>query len=222
MMRRRLLSLPLALALALPVTLLVAPATRLTAQEIDPLSRLDPQTRYQILLIMDSAQVRGMPTRPLQSKAFEGISKRAEPRRILAAVRALYHALDDARGALGPGLTEMEWSAAASALQAGVPANALARFRTDRAGKPLARALVVMADLITRGVPVDMASSAIFELWKRGAGDDDFYGLWRTVESDILSGANPGSALQQRAQQFPGPSGQVTPQRQPETESTSL
>lgn len=199
-------------ALALPVPV--------AAQDPDPLSRLDPANRFAIEMIVDSAHAAGLPTRPLLSKAFEGIAKRADQRRIVVAVRSLYGALRDARTALGTQLTETEWSAAASALQAGVPVQVLSRFRPEKPGKPLARALVVLADLITRGVPVDVASSTMVQLWQRGAGDADFYGLWHDVEQDILSGSNPGAALQQRARELPDRSGQSIPSptaRPPET-----
>lgn len=208
---------PLVRLLAVAALAISAP---LAAQDTDPLARLDPANRFAIEMIVDSAHAAGLPTRPLLSKAFEGIAKRADQRRVVLAVRALAGALRDARTALGPSLNETEWSAAASALQAGVPLPVLARFRPEKPGKPLARALVVLADLITRGVPVDVASSTMVQLWQRGAGDADFYGLWHEVEQDILSGSNPGAALQQRARELPDRSGQSLPNpsaRPPET-----
>jgi hypothetical protein len=175
----------------------------LAAQDPDPLSRLDPTTRFIVEVIVDSARVAGVPTRPLVLKALEGASKRADNRRIIAAVRAFFHAELDARVALGASLTESEWTAAASALQSKVPLEVLAKFRGAQGNKPLTRALVVLTDLIQRGVPVEEASSAITQLWQRGAGDGDFAGLWKNVEQDILSGKNPGTALQQRMREFP-------------------
>ena len=112
------------------------------------------------------------------------------------------------RVALGSALNESEWAAAVSALQSGVPLEALAKFRGERSGKPLTRALVVLTDLIQRGVPIPEASSAIMQLWQRGAGDGDFHGLWKNVEQDILSGQNPGTALEQRMREIPA---RVTP-----------
>jgi hypothetical protein len=173
------------------------------AQDADPLSRLDPTTRFAIEVIVDSARVAGVPTRPLVLKALEGSSKRVDNRRIIAAVRAFFHAELDVRVALGATLTESEWTAAASALQSKVPLEVLAKFRGERTGKPLARAMVVLTDLIQRGVPVDEASSAIIQLWQRGAGDGDLHGLWRNVEQDINSGQKPGDALQQRMREVP-------------------
>jgi hypothetical protein len=175
----------------------------LAAQEPDPLARLDPNTRFIVEVIIDSARVAGVPTRPLMLKALEGAAKRADNRRIIAAVRSVFHAELDVRVALGSTLNESEWASAVSALQAGVPLEALAKFRGERAGKPLTRALVVLTDLIQRGIPVPEASSAIMQLWQRGAADGDFYGLWKNVEQDILSGQNPGTALQQRVREIP-------------------
>ena len=173
------------------------------AQDPDPLSRLDPTTRFAVEVIVDSARVAGVPTRPLVLKALEGASKRADNRRLIAAVRAFFHAELDVRVALGATLSESEWTAAASALQSKVPLEVLAKFRGDRAGKPLARAMVVLTDLIQRGVPIDEASSAIVQLWQRGAADGDFHGLWQNVEQDINSGQKPGDALQQRMREVP-------------------
>lgn len=201
------------------VALACAPAA-LAAQESDPLAKLEPQNRFAIEMILDSAHTSGIPEHPLLSRAFEGIAKRADQRRVVAAVRSLYGAMKQARGALGNQLSESEWTAAASVIQAGVPVGDLARFRSEKPGKPLARALVVLADLITRGVPVDQASSTMAQMWQRGAAEADFIGLWRDVEQDILSGTNPGTALQQRARDFPDRSGQQlpsTPARPPET-----
>ena len=205
-------------------TLAIATRT-LAAQDPDPLYRLDPNTRYIVEVIVDSARTAGVPTRPLVLKALEGAAKKSDNRRIIAAVRAALHAELDTRVALGSNLNESEWTAAASALQAGVPLEVLAKFRGDRGGKPLMRALVVLTDLIQRGVPVESASSAIMQLWQRGAGDGDFYGLWKNVEQDIHSGQNPGVALQQRMREVPAraaPGSQLpaTPQPKPENSSS--
>ena len=180
----------------------------LVAQDPDPLSRLDPNTRFVVEVIIDSARVAGVPTRPLLLKALQGAAYHADNKHIIAAVRSVFHAELDVRVALGSALNESEWASAVSALQSGVPLEALAKFRGERSGKPLTRALVVLTDLIQRGVPVSEASSAIMQLWQRGAGDGDFYGLWKNVEQDILSGQNPGTALEQRMREIPA---RVTP-----------
>lgn len=179
----------------------------------DPLGRLDPSTRYVVEMLMDSAHSVGLPYGPLESKALEGIAKRANGRDILVAVRRVFRALRDARTALGPSATADELTAAAGALRAGIAASELSRLATTRNGKPLTMPLVVLADLVTRGVPRDTAAFTIFQLWQRGAADDDFLGLWRSVERDIVSGTDPGVALLNRAREIPamGPSTVVPP-----------
>ena len=212
--------------IACAVTALVAAMhpLALLAQDSDPLSRLDPNTRFTVEVIIDSARVAGVPTRPLLLKALEGSAKHVDSRRIIAAVRLTFHSELDVRVALGSALDESEWTSAVSALQSGVPLEALAKFRGDHSGKPLTRALVVMTDLIQRGVPVSEASSAIMQLWQRGAADGDFYGLWKNVEQDILSGQNPGTALQQRVREYPGrltPGSKLPPASQEPDNSSS-
>ena len=196
----------------------------LVAQDPDLLSRLDPKTRFVVEVIIDSARVAGVPTRPLLLKALQGAAYHADNKHIIAAVRAVFHAELDVRPALGSALNESEWAAAVSALQSGVPLEALAKFRGERSGKPLTRALVVLTDLIQRGVPIPEASSAIMQLWQRGAGDGDFHGLWKNVEQDILSGQNPGTALEQRMREIPArvaPGTKIPPASQEPNNSSS-
>ncbi len=185
--------------------LLVASLAR--AQEIertpDPLGKLDPSTRYAIEMLMDSARLAGLPYGPLESKALEGISKRASGREIFTAVRRVFRSLKEARVVLGAGAASDELAAAAGALRVGVTSAQLSRIATTRDGRPLTVPLVVLADLVTRGVPRDTASLTIFQLSLRGAADDDFLGLWRSVERDIVSGTDPGVALLNRAREFP-------------------
>jgi len=182
----------------------VEPATR----DLDPLGRLTDASRYQIELILDSARVAGLPTAPLESKALEGISKRVDSRRIVVAVRMVFRSLRDARSVLGEHASPDELNAAASALRVGLTRAELAHLAQTRREKAITAPLVVLSDLITRGVPRDTASQTILQLWQRGAADDDFLGLWRGVERDIVSGTDPGVALLNRAREVPsrGPS----------------
>jgi hypothetical protein len=175
----------------------------LAAQERDPLVRLAPSVRYAVEVLLDSARLAGLPTAPIESKALEGLSRRQDDRRILTAVRAVYRTLREARSVLGPTATADELSTSASALRAGLSTAELAKLVRVRQGKPITVPLVVMMDLMTRGVPRDTASATIFLLWQRGAVDDDLYGLWRGVERDIVSGTDPGMALLNRAREIP-------------------
>lgn len=173
------------------------------AQDSDPLARLDPTVRYAVGVLLDSARHANLPTAPIESKVLEGLSKRIHSRRILAAAKGVYESLRQARGALGATATPDELSAAASVLRVGVSSAELASLARAKREKPLTVPLVVLADLVTRGVPRDTASQTIFQLWQRGAGDEDFYGLWRGVERDIVSGTAPGVALLARAREIP-------------------
>lgn len=195
-------TLPGRVATALLVSLGVASSA--SAQDgRDPLMRLERSVRYSVEVLMDSARLMGLPTRPIESKALEGLAKNKPGRMILAATRNVFRSLRDARAVLGPKATNDELEAAASALSSGVTQAELAQLGGSGRGKQLTVPLVVLVDLISRGVPRDTASLTIFQLWQRGAADDDFLGLWRGVERDIVSGADPGAALLNRARQVP-------------------
>ena len=173
------------------------------AKDIDPLNRLNDANRYSVEVLLDSARQAGLPAAPLESKALEGISKHIDGRRIVIAVRSVFRSLREARVALGPKATPDELSAAAGALRVGITSTEIAHLARTRHEKQLTVPLVVLADLVTRGVQRDTASQTIFQLWQRGAADEDFLGLWRGVERDIVSGTAPGVALLNRAREIP-------------------
>jgi hypothetical protein len=194
-------------------------------REMDPLGRLDQQSRYVVEMLLDSARLAGLPTNPLESKALEGISKRASGRLIVMRVRETLRTLKEARVALGASATQDELAAGAGALRVGITQAELSQLARSRKDKQLTVPLVVLSDLVTRGVPRDTASTTIFQLWQRGAADDDFLGLWRGVERDIVSGTDPGVALLNRAREVPsrGPPPAAAPAgaRPPETSENS-
>lgn len=200
------------MAVALATVLMASGAG--AQDSVSPLVKLAPQTRYNYELIIDSARKMGIPTARLESKALEGISKRAVDRQILTAVRNEFRALRDARNALGPKRSDDELSAAAAALRAGITAAELSNLSHARQGK-LTVPLVVLVDLMSRMVPRETAYQTIFSLYRAGAGDDDFNGLWRGVERDIVSGTDPGVALLNRAREIPP---RVTPPVSPPEE----
>ena len=187
--------------------LLLGALTGVTAaQDVqpDPLSRLDVRYRIQIESLIDSARQAGLPWAAVRSKALEGINRRVDGPKIVGVVRQYYASLVKSREVLGPlGSTEIETGA--SALTAGVRPEDLALFRPATAGRSPSRALVYLADLISarHGVPRDDAVAAFAKLWKDGAGDSDFDGLWRGIDQDILSGVSPKAALQNRVRSLP-------------------
>ena len=129
---------------------------------------------------------------------------KADGSKIVSVVRQYYVNLLKSREVLGNvGGTEIETGA--SVLTAGVRPEDLALFRPTTAGRSPTIALVYLADLISarHGVPRDDAVSAFAKLWKDGAGDTDFEGLWRRIDQDILSGVSPKAALQNQVRRLP-------------------
>jgi hypothetical protein len=216
------------LSLLVPVTLALPVGAATAAQEPDPLSRLDPTSRYTIEVMMDSAARIGLPPEALLSKTLEGIRKGAPGARVVQVVRRYFGLLRDARTALGPDATVDELTAAAGALLAGVDQPSLVKLRSSRKNRSILTPLVVLADLVSRGVPPTDASSAIARWLQNGAADSDFMGLWKGVEQDIISGAPPAAALDRRAREVPGrvpPGSRLPPtapssQRSPENPSS--
>ncbi len=200
---------PVALVAAALALLGALPAA---AQDPDPLSRLDPNSKFAVELLIDSATTLGLPADYLRSTALQGVALKADGKRIVDAVHKKFTLLKTAYATLGPVGGE-ELKAAASVLYAGAKPAQLAPFKTRQKDRYDLDAFVVWADLITRGVPSEEASSAITKLWQDGANDATFNGLWNSVQSDILKGLNPGAALQSRIRETPGrpTSTKVTP-----------
>jgi hypothetical protein len=205
MSRGRLRARPMVLVVA-AFAAIASLAPRAAAAQ-DPIAgaRLDAASHAAISRLLDSARADGLPVDPLVSKTLEGSTKGAPPARIVAVVRTVYRALGDARAALGAGATETELVAAAAALQAGVQPPALAELRRTRGRRSVASPLVVLADLVARGVPPVAATDAVLRLARGGALDADYALLRRDVERDIAAGASPAAAAAMRASGFTGP-----------------
>lgn len=195
-------TLSLALRAGALVLLSALPAGAARAQDSDPMARLEPRSRVAIDLIIDSAATAGVPTRPLISKALQGIAKKADDRKIVAEVRKKFNLLKSARAELGP-VDDEELDAAASVIEAGAAPTQLTGFRERHKGRSDLEAFTIWADFLARGIPKDEASSAITKLWHDGADDATFHSLWNNVQADILQGLNPGTALQNRIREGP-------------------
>lgn len=199
-----------ALACAVGLGLLPLAAHHATAQQlqaVDPesrLSRLDPQIRHQLQMLFDSAAAHSLSPDLLVTKSLEGMAKGRPGPQIVIGVRRYLDALIQAQGVLGDQLRADELVAAAGAVQAGVAPTAIAKLRNSRIGHEITVPLVVLGDLVSRGVPTDNASSIIIRLTQGGALDSDFNGLWHGVEQDIVSGVPPAAALDRRAREVPG------------------
>jgi hypothetical protein len=164
-------------------------------------AQLSAATRATLERIIDSARVAGLPIDPLYSKVREGVFRSADEPRVIAAVQRLGRDLGDARSALGDSARPEEIAAGANALRAGLKPADLSRLRDARArgtGHPLTVALVVLADLATRGVPPALAAASVNELVSRNVSDGSLMSFRQNVERDLLGGRSPASALDAR------------------------
>jgi hypothetical protein len=170
--------------------------------------RLGAPARGVVESLADSARRAGLPGEAVCAKAAEGALKGATDARIVVVVRQLARELGEARAELGAAATEADLVAGASALHAGIPARTLRRLREvrERAGgaTSLAAPLVVLADLVARQVPLNLAVSSVDTLVARGARAEDFAALRADVERDVLAGRRPDEALTARTRALLG------------------
>ena len=201
---------------ALLALAIIAPATRAAAQDARLVAQLDAATQQRVSAVIERARAASLPIEPLVDKALEGARKRAPAPRIVEAVTSLAARLDSSRVALGIASTEAELVAAAAALQAGVGPHVLTQLRQERAGKSLAVPLVVLGDLVTRGVPHDTASALILLVAHEGLGDETLLAIQRDVQRDVRDGAHPATAAAIRARgAVSGASTRLRPTRGP-------
>lgn len=179
-------SFALALGALLVIGLEDAAAQRSTSE------RLDPEIRAAVQPIIDSTAARGLPTGPLVSKALEGAAKHADRTRIVSAVHSLSTDLSVARDALGADAKEDGLVAGVAALRAGVSPSYLRQIRETRAAPAVAWPLVVLADLVSRGIPVDTAAHVVLVLARAGAADNAYAGLREQLRQG--AGVAPGSS----------------------------
>ena len=185
--------------LAAVAVILLAGARDGEAQDARLSAQLDAETQSRVSLVIERARAASLPIEPLVDKALEGARKRAPNARIVDAVRTLAARLESSRVAMGNASTEAELVAAASALQAGVGTDVLTRLRHERGGRSLAVPLVVLGDLVTRGVPHDTASALILLVAHEGLGDETLLAIQRDVQRDVRDGAHPAAAAAIRA-----------------------
>jgi len=100
---------------------------------------------------------------------------------------------------LGSVATIDEIKAAASAVHAGVPAVELGKMKKQSGlRRSLTLPFTVLADIVSRGVPVQTAANAIRSLVGAGKRDRDISEFQRNVQVDIEKGAQPKAAAETR------------------------
>ena len=184
------------------VTLSLVGAAIASAGAQDPRigNRLDAPSRAAIVALLDSARAQGIPVEPLMEKMDEGVAKGADGPRIVAAVRSLTIEMASAHRALGTVATADEIKAAASAMHAGVPAVELGKMKKEsKLRRSLTLPFTVLADIVSRGVPVETAANAVRSLVGAGARDADINKFHKNVSDDIQQGAPPAAAAETRA-----------------------
>lgn len=174
-----------------PATQIVVPPKREQVQ-FDA-SRFDSLTAISLRALFEDVAGMGLPTRPLINRALEGAARRATSERILRVVREHASALYDARQALGPRSTDDELDAGASALKGGLDPQMLDAVRHAR---PIGQAvvpLIVLTDIVKRGVPAQQARDAVTKIARTPRSDALLEGLQVTVAKNAQRG--PGMAL---------------------------
>jgi hypothetical protein len=182
----------------------IAIAAIASAQDPRLKSALDAETVARVTKMTDSARAESLPVDPLVGVALEGAQRHAPGMRIVGAVHDYLVALRGARAALGPDAVTSEIVSGAGVLLSGVSSDALHRIQMAGTRRPLTVPLVVLADLIARGVPKDTAARAIEAAARANARDDDYSALRRYVEQDILAGASPAAATMLRVRSITG------------------
>ena len=165
-------------------------------------ARLAPDVAREVAALVHEARQAGLPTDPLIARAFEGASRGADPAGIVSGVRRQAGAQAAARGALGAGSQPDEIVAGASALLAGVPADSLSRLRLARPGGNVVIPLVVLCDLVARGVPADVASVAVVTAARAGATDNVLLRIRERIHTGIENGGAPAGTTGEVVRQW--------------------
>ena len=198
----------------LAAALTIAPAAH--AQTADGRARaravLPAEVFDQLDRVVTEAGQAGLPVEPLWDKVLEGAAKGVPAPRIAPAVTDYVARLRAARGALGPAQPPAALVAGADARRRGVPATALTGVAE---GGRAATALVVLADLVETGVPVDRAVDVVREALARRSADEELMALTGRVRAAMREGQSAGTAAEGVRRQIRDGRGRVPPTREP-------
>lgn len=158
---------------------------------------LPPEAGLALGQTVADAVSRGLPAEPLVDKALEGVAKNVAAQVILAAVRQRFELLVRADAALRPfgPASAAQVTAAADALQRGISDELVSRVRSGAvSGEPVDLALSTLADLLDRGVPVEVAFEMLSSWRERGANAEELRQMPPAIERLVGEGATPGAA----------------------------
>lgn len=153
---------------------------------------LPPDVFRDVSTLADQVSEAGIPDEALFNKALEGMAKRVPPARLFPAIQAYAGRLGDARGALGPAATIPLLVAGADALQRGVSSDALRSLDRDRGRSPTA--ILVLAELVESGVPVDRALAVLRAAMAQQTREDRILNIPARIRSMIRDGTAPTDA----------------------------
>jgi hypothetical protein len=160
-------------------------------------SSMSAQAYASFSTILRDARERGLPTQPLVAKGLEGAAKNVPGDRILLAVRQTADALGTAQRLLRPaGITSAaEIGAVATAMQRGVPGEAIASLASDsRGGASIGLAAHVLADLMGHGVPLAVGIEVLGAWRGHGADPARLAEIPAAVERLVRQGVVPARA----------------------------
>ena len=147
----------------------------------------------QIERILAEAEAAGVPSQPLVAKALEGAAKRVPAPLVVSALSAYAERLQQATALVGPERGEAAVVAAADAMRRGVPADAIGTMAGQHEGD-LAVPLVVLADLVEAGVPVEGAFNVVENALNRRQGPDEMLAIPGAVRRLVREGRLPAEA----------------------------
>jgi hypothetical protein len=172
---------------------------------------LDRATLGVVDSVLADAIGRGLPTAPIVSTALEGVTRGLPGARIAEAARAKGRALDQARRALGPEASTDALVAGASALLAGASPSALDSLAHQHRSESLVVPLIVLCDLLSRGVPRSQAEFAVIRTTATGHPDAALLRMRDRIVDDLGHGRPAARATQDRMRELLGAAPGVAP-----------
>lgn len=143
----------------------VPPAAPRPAPPVDTL--FDARTNAALQQLLQGAIAAGLPDAPLRNRMRQGAARGVAGDRVLALVRAHADSMRVAREALGARASADELDAGAAALHAGATRAMLRRLRAARVDGTATTAMVVLTDLLWRGVAPGDAADAVATIAQR-------------------------------------------------------
>lgn len=145
--------------------------------------------------VLERADAEGLPTKALADKAREGAAKRVPDDRLVEALERRRAGLARAAEALGEGADPASVKAGATALSAGVGADAIRRIGSVAAEATRPTALLVLGELHRLEVPVERAAEAVARALEREAGAAGLWALGARVRAAVREGRGPEEAV---------------------------